>query len=109
MATKLVYTEVDFGYLEEYFWDDEEDTITVKVSVDPEIFVENNKKLQNNGTNGFSKSRDLRHIATLDSVTIMKLKKEFDIDVFNRDDDAKLKKWLRNPENKYYRTCSGKI
>lgn len=69
--------------------------------------LENNKRLRNNGTNGFTKERDLRHIAELDMLTVMKLRKELNIDVFNPDDMPRLKQWLRS--NPAFLTVDGRI
>ena len=74
-----------------------------RTSADISSLLEHNKYLRNN-TDGFTKERDMRHIAELDMITVAKLKAEHNIDVFNNDDMPRLKKWLK--ENSAFMTVN---
>jgi hypothetical protein len=78
---------------------------SIETVQDIQPFLERNKRLQND-TN-FKRQgikEDWYHFATLPNVFILKLKKEFNLDVFNDDDLPKIEKLLKGSEYKYLRT-----
>ena len=92
------------GSVTEYWFDDETESMRTRTFSVVDALLDKNKAAKNDGTNGYiSKSRDLRKIAELDMTTVLKLK-SMGIDVYNKDDNPKLMRWLRDPDNKQFRT-----
>lgn len=105
---KQLGTEISHdGIIEKSYFDDVTGNIHTRHSVDLTNLFEQNKYERINGNNGFTKERDMRKIAELDMVTVMRLKNEFNIDVFNNDDMPRLKKWLK--EHRNFMTVDGGI
>jgi hypothetical protein len=72
--------------------------------------VERNRAAQNSGNNGFTKSKNMRHIGDIDCVTQMKMLKDgINIGRWNEDDRKAVVKWLRDRDNAFFRICSGKF
>lgn len=73
--------------------------------------IEKNQQAYNSGNNGFTKERNMRQLAELDMVTVQRLLVEHGIDVFSPDPDhmKRLKKWLKDPANKHFRTAHGQF
>lgn len=67
--------------------------------------IKRNKELQNWDSYQAAQSRnEYKHIATIPNNVIIKLKKEYGIDVFNNDDLPRLERLLMSNEFKYLRT-----
>ena len=80
------------------------DTVVIRNSMDAEPIIERNKKLLNSGEDGYSKSRCLRRVATIDLVTWLDLKKR---GILN--DKKKMSAWLNSSENSHFRTAPGRV
>lgn len=99
--------EINNGIVEDSYFDSSTNQMHTRTSMDLSSLFERNLYERNNGNNGFTTEGDMRKIAELDMVTVMRLKSEFNIDVFNNDDTPRLKKWLK--ENNKFMTVNGGI
>ena len=72
---------------------------------DVQSYLKRNKELQRDGR-GQARGRkmDFMHIATIPNAVIMKIKKEHNIDVFEKDELPKLERLLQSSEYQYLRT-----
>lgn len=111
MSVTLMDTELAWdGTINRYFYDDETDALIVNSTFqNTNLLIEQNKQARNYGNNGFNKSRSMRKIAELDPVTIHKLLVEHHIDVYNQEDMPRLKKWLRDRDNRAFVTVDGRF
>jgi len=90
---------------------DNNGNVTDRSIINNDALMEQNLQDRLADNNGFSQSRNLRKIAEIDAVTQLKLLNEHNID-FNRwnyEDQTAFKKWLKQPDNAYFRTYSGTI
>ena len=103
---------LDFdGVVADYWsYDEETDTATIERTTDVAPILEHNKDKQNN-SDGYTLSRDMRHVATIDVVTYeMWLKEAFGEDWVQRPAKDKMeviKRKINDPDFKYFRTISG--
>lgn len=104
---KHLHSEQINGIQENTFFDSNTGNIHTRHVMDLTDLFERNQYEKNNSNNGFTKEGDMRKIAELDMVTVMRLKNEFNIDVFNQEDTPRLKQWLKQ-HNKFM-TVSGGI
>lgn len=95
------------GIITNTYYDAASETFVDRMSADLSDLMERNKYERNNSDNGFTKERGMRKIAELDMLTVLKLKQDFNIDVYNNDDMPRLKAWLR--DNRGFTTVSGKF
>jgi hypothetical protein len=63
-----------------------------------------NQTLQNDGSNGYGKSRELKHVASVPLHMIELWKKIYGVDVFNEDHAEAFKRLLEAPEFRHFRT-----
>lgn len=72
---------------------------------DVQAYLKRNKALQSDGrAQSRGRKMDFMHIATIPNAVIMKIKKDHNIDVFNKDDLPKLERLLQSSEYRYLRT-----
>lgn len=83
---------------------DELDGVVVRATQDVTPILDYNKAAQNDGTNGYTPSRDLRKIATVPNIIIEKWLNDHGVDVFNRDHAKKVKQLLNSSDYAYLRT-----
>lgn len=88
-------------------WEDEGKLVT-KLEQDVEPILENNKRLQNDGTGGWSKSRELRRVATVPLIVIDQWLRE-GINVFDPNHAEAVKRKLNDPQYAHLRTAPGRI
>lgn len=86
-----------------FHFDASENVATVVSTQDVEPILDHNKALQTHN-DGYSPSRELRRIASIPLVVWDDLMKRG----IAQDTEA-LKKWLRDPENRYFRTSEGRF
>ena len=81
-------------------------------------FLEVNKNTQNHdvggggGLNEYSRKgikKSWWHVASIPNSVIMKWKRDFGVDVFNKDHTKAIKKLLNDPEWRYLRTGTGRV
>lgn len=94
----------------EFFHDESDDKYIIKREQDIEPILNANKIAQNDGSNGYSKSRDLRRVASIPLVVIEQWMKEDGVNILALTGDEKQKYFrrkLNDPDNKYFRTDAG--
>lgn len=108
MADKRL-VEVRDGVAEHIVFDDSEDRITLAWSGDVAPVLDHNKALQNDGTGGYSPSRELRRAASIPVEVQMKWLCEEGIDVMNPDHWPAVRRKLNSNEYLYLRTAPGRL
>lgn len=78
------------------------------ISADLQANTDFNQTLQNDGSNGYGKSRDLKHVASVPLHMIEFWKKVHGVDVFNKDHEKAFLRLLEAPEFRHFRTDNGK-
>lgn len=91
----------------------EQDPLTgcqiIRYSQDVEGIIKDNLAYQNSGHDGYSKSRDMQHVASIPLAIYIKWKEEEGIDLFDPNDREAIKRKLNDPENRFLRTGLGRI
>jgi len=90
-------------------YDPVDDQLTVLNRQDCEPTLELNKKLYNDGTNGYGPTREWRRVATIPNVILEKWLTEEGIRYWDSEDTAKLAAKLDDPEWRFLRTAPGKV
>lgn len=109
---EMIGKEIDpFTGVVEQFYADHNGNYATRNVINNDALIEQNLQERNSGTNGFSKTRNLRKIAEIDIITQMKLLTDHNIDLarWNIDDQTNFKKWLAQSDNAYFRTYNGSI
>jgi hypothetical protein len=78
------------------------------ISADIEANTDWNKARQNDGSNGYSPSRDFQHVASIPLHVVELWKKVYGIDVFNKDHEKAVIRLLNDSELRHFRTNNGK-
>ena len=78
------------------------------ISADLQANQDWNKALQNDGTRGYGKSRDLKHVASVPVHVVELWKKLYGVDVFNKDHEKAVIRLLQDPDLRHFRTDDGK-
>ena len=76
---------------------------------DVEDVLEANKAAYVDGTNGYTATREFKHVAEIPMSLILKWKVEEGIDVFDKNDWSKVKQRLNSNEWLYLRAAPGRI
>jgi hypothetical protein len=82
---------------------------TIRSVQDATPFLDHNKRLQNDGTDGYSPSRELKRVASIPPIVAEKWLTEEGIDVFNRDHWPAVKRKLNSSDYMWLRTSGGRI
>ena len=95
-------------------WHEDESAgqVTVERVQDVEAILDNNKRSLNDGTNGYSKSKDLKRVASIPLVVIEQWMKEDGVNFLSlqgTDREKYLRKKLNDPNNKWLRTSGGRM
>ncbi len=90
-------------------YDPVDDELTVVNQQDCEPTIELNKKLYNDGTEGYGPTREWRRIASIPNIILEKWLKEEGIRFWDSEDTHKLAAKLDDPEWKFLRTAPGKV
>jgi hypothetical protein len=102
----------DTGILQRMIMDETEDVLVVKSTADVEPFLEQNKadmRASEEGSRGYTPSRDLQRVASIPNIIIEKWLKEEGINVFDENDTPKVLAKLDSPEYLYLRTAPGRL
>ena len=83
-------------------------TSTIRYHQDAEPVIEANKRSQSEG-DGYSASRDLRRVAGIPAIIVMKWLNELGVNVFERDHWPAVRRLLNDPEWRWLRTAPGKV
>jgi hypothetical protein len=90
-------------------YDPVDDVLTVVNQQDCEPTIELNKKLYNDGTEGYGPTREWRRVASIPNIILEKWLKEEGIRYWDSEDTHKLAAKLDDPEWKFLRTAPGKV
>lgn len=99
----------------DYYWDEDTGTMRVKRSWNLDTAVtELNKRMANDsiGFTYINNPHAFHRIANIDNVTITRLLREHNIDVFNLSDPENRKRflrWLEDPENRAWKCTTKKV
>jgi hypothetical protein len=88
-------------------YDPHDDVLTVRRCQDVEPFLKDNARLRNSG-DGYSPSRELRHVAHVPNIIIEQWLKA-GIDIYDPNDADKVDALLDSPDYAYLRTSTGTI
>lgn len=103
------------GVLSEFHYDPDKDTAIISTVCDAEPLIERNKALQNDGSNGFTKSREMRHVGSIDPATYLRWIHELGYDHFRwmrlgkAERSRLLRRKLNDSDYRAFKTCSGRI
>lgn len=82
---------------------------TLETIQDVEPILEHNKRLQNGGFTGYTPSRDMKHVATIPPIIELRWKREYGIDINDRNHWPAVKRLLNSNEWRWLRTSPGTI
>lgn len=85
-----------------------DDIMVERLEQDAEPFLEHNKKLQTHN-DGYSPSREVRHVASVPMGVVLMWQQKHGIDVFNPNHADAVKRLLNDPEYRWLRTSEGKL
>lgn len=88
---------------------DNVDGVAVLATQDVEGILDWNKKSQNAGHNGYTPSRDMKHIAEIPLIVAELWLNTLGVDVFNKDHAPAVKRLLNDPDWRYLRTSGGRV
>ena len=95
-------------------WHDDESAgqFTIERVQDVEPILDNNKRLLNDGTNGYSKTKDLKRVASIPLVVIEQWMKKDGVNFLSLSGPERqkyLRKKLNDPDNRWLRTSDGRL
>lgn len=106
--SRLLEKTADGGEL--YFsHDTSEERFVLHYRQDVEPVIEYNKARQNDGTGGWSPTRELRHVARIPLGVLQQWIEKYGVDPTARGQEDLLRRLLNDPENKYLRVGTGRI
>lgn len=85
------------------------DELTIVHQQDVEPIIQLNKRLYNDGTDGYGETREWRRAATIPNIILEKWLKEDGIRYWDSEDTPKLMAKLDDPEWRYLRTAPGTL
>ncbi len=109
MNRRLLDFDARTGIAEYHHYDSLTGRTTIETAQDVAPILERNRALQNADDRGWSPARDLRRAATIPDIIVLKWRKDYGIDVFNRDHWPAVKRLLNDPEWRYLRTAPGRL
>jgi hypothetical protein len=96
------------GAVETFYFDHTNDTFFINREEDIEPLLEMNKALQNETPSDWK--GEMHRVASIPAVLLPELEKKGIMTAGGRILDTKaLRKWLNDPENKYFRTRPGRV
>jgi hypothetical protein len=95
---------VDPACLAKTEWEEIDGAIVIRNAQDAAPIVEDNKRLLAEGGDGYSRSRNLRRVASIPLVLWLDLGKKGILR-----DRRRLRAWLNDPDNRFFRTAPGRI
>lgn len=98
---KLLDTDPITGIRHMFEYDETTDQATITAEQDVSNVIESNKRVYNDANGKYG---DWTRVASIPMVVYMDLKKKGILD-----DQVALKRWLNDPDNKYFRTRPGTI
>lgn len=98
---QLLDFDPNTGISHQFSYDNETDMATITAEQDISKYVESNKKSYNDSNTKFG---EWDRVASIPMVVYLDLKKRGILD-----DQTELKRWLNDPDNRYFRTRPGTI
>lgn len=109
MGTRHVFDALG-GIVRTVEYDYSDDIIIFGGIQDVEPFLERNKSLYNDGTKGDSAGKNFRRVASIPPIVVEELyRRGIWPQAKNGWDRTKLRKWLNDSENRFFRTAPGRI
>ena len=96
------------GIAETLHFDDSENTFTINRTDDIEPVINANKRAQVDG-DGFSPSREMRHVARIPVVVYQEWCRREGVDVLKVEHRGLLKRLLNDPDNHFLRVSEGSV
>lgn len=95
------------GAVETFHYDETTHDITIQTSNDVQPVIDDNKRMLNDGTDGYTPSRDMKRVASIPMEVLMAWKQKYGVDVMRREHEPLLRRLLNDPDWKYLRTAPG--
>lgn len=100
--SRVISTDPETGLVELMHFDTDTDDITMETKVDVAPVIEWNKRLYNAESSSWK--GEFHRVASIPMVLYHELQKQGIID-----DEKRLKKWLNDPDNRFFRTRGGRV
>jgi hypothetical protein len=104
MSKRLFDVDPLTGTTEYFHYDEEKDAFTIQTQQDVTDLVEHNKGRYNTHDSRAPWKGDLHLVASIPMNVYMELKQQGIID-----DPKALRRWLNDPDNRYFRTRPGRV
>lgn len=98
-----------YGMDEVFHFDESTGGFAIETRADVEPMLEENKRKQNDGTDGYTPSRDMKHIACIPNVIVEMWRNKLGVDIFNKNHEPAVKRLLNDPDWQYLRTSNGRF
>lgn len=85
------------------------DGLAFLATQDVEPILDHNKESYNDGTRGYTPSRDLRKIAEIPLIVAEDWLNRLGVDVFNKDHAPAVRRLLNDPDYLYLRSAPGRV
>jgi hypothetical protein len=109
MQRRLLGRDSFSGVAEYHHYDPATDRTVIETVQDVAPILESNKAQQNADDRGWSATREMRRAATIPDIVILKWRREYGVDVFNRDHWPAVKRLLNSSEWRHLRTAPGQL
>jgi len=104
MHTKLFDINTETGTRKMWHYDAEKDEATIETIIDATQIVSDNKDKFNSFDEKATWKGDMHHIASIPMALFYQMKAEGKLD-----DQAYMKRWLNDPDNRAFRTRPGEV
>lgn len=85
-------------------YDDAEDRLVIQNTADVSRLLDRNKELEADQDKGWTPGRQTRRVASIPLHVLLDLEKQG-----IASDPKRMKKWLNDPENRFFRTAPGRV
>ena len=104
MHTKLFDINTETGTRKMWHYDAEKDEATIETIIDATQIVSDNKERFNSFDEKANWKGDMHHVASIPMALYYQLKAEGKLE-----DEAYMKRWLNDPDNRAFRTRPGEV
>jgi len=104
MTTKIFDIDPVLGTKKLWHYDAEKDQATIQTVIDATLVVETNKERFNSFDERANWNGDMHHVASIPMALFYQMKAEGKLD-----DQAYMKRWLNDPDNRAFRTRPGEV
>jgi hypothetical protein len=105
MAKRILDIDPSTGKVTTYEYDHSEDRHVIQSATDISEVIENNKRLQNDGTAGWNDSREYRRVATIPLSLVELWKQIYGVDPLREENEPLLHRLLNDPDLRFIRTA----